>query len=233
MLQALKMGANELLQVQQKSGGIEIAGDIRCNPDAWKHGGRKWEVFLEICEDPTAKKNMSHPSCGGKRKCGKRRTHTETWVDVGEFHTHPAANHPRVCKPPSHLDVYQLVVAAHLQHHNYVATVCAEGIYIISSTRRATEAMMKNVVSYYHLKIHEEQHTRQDIERNINQCRMPLVELIPRSLKQLYAIMVGLSKTYYDLLENTTEVPDQNTFIRLYLNAVENVGVEASFYGTH
>ena len=234
MLDSLQKGATNLLQEQQASGNIEIAGDIRCNPASGRN--RQWEVSLDICHDPTAKKNASHPSCGRKRTCGRKREHTETWVDVGEFHTHPPPQNDRVCKPPSHFDVYQLIAAAHLQYHNYVATICLEGIYIIASTRKATEKTMENVVAYYKLGIHKERHTAKDIEYSINTCRMPRVELIPKWLVQLHSIMVGLFNTYHAILKNT-KVTNRNTFIHRYLTAVRNVGVEATFYpakhGTH
>lgn len=49
-------------------------------------------------------------------------------IDIGEFHTHPPANDDRICKPPSHLDAYQLLLSAYNQHHNLQLIVCTEGL---------------------------------------------------------------------------------------------------------
>ena len=134
-----------LLSLQQERGKIEIAGDVLCS---WTSRAG-WVVELDVCDDLKAEMYSSTPSCGRKRKCNNARR--MDLVPVGEFHTHPPGESTYTCKPPSHYDLYQLLLAAGNGFHNFLATVCQEGLYIVSGSRRAVRSMMTDLHEYYRL----------------------------------------------------------------------------------
>ena len=134
-----------LLALQKDRGQIEIAGDILCS---WTTRGG-WVVELDVCDDWKAEMYSSTPSCGRKRKCNNARR--MDLVAVGEFHTHPPGETPYTCKPPSHYDLYQLLLAAGNGFHNFLATVCREGLYIVSGSRQAVRSMLTELHEYYRL----------------------------------------------------------------------------------
>jgi hypothetical protein len=235
IVQAAFASAPSLLSEQKRAGGIEIAGDIVCNP---KRVRGKWEVLFEICKDKLAGKYSSQPSCGRQRKCMGKRTLPNTFVDVGEFHTHPPTEDDTVCRTPSHFDVYQLLIGAHLRHHNFSITVCTEGVYVMTASTWAVERNTADIWSYYKMEeLHGVPFSVTKTERAINTCRIPLVELlekmkkVPQDVQYIHNVLVGLPNTFFHLLENKQEAPDRASFIRQYLEALHGLGINAEFHG--
>ena len=228
ILAVAQQEAATLMQLQKSSGNIEIAGDILCK-DRGDKGA--WNVVFSVCKDSTAKKFSSLPSCGQKRKCENEQP--QGMVHIGEFHTHPPAPNAHTCKPPSHYDIFQLLIACHLGHHNYVMTICKEGLYAVSAQQHAVQRVMEDVKAYYRLPIHETQMSELEIQEQNQDCRMPVVERIPKHLTALHGVLIGLHDTYYRLLvENQTQRNLQG-FITQYIRAVHRIGVNVEYYSTH
>ena len=143
---ALHQEHTSLLLLQHERGKIEIAGDILCS---FQGGG--WMVQLFVCDDTSAETYSSTPSCNRKRKCKNENGINPGWNPVGEFHTHPPGEKDYVCKPPSNYDIYQLLLAAGNGFHNFLATVCQEGLYVVSGSREAVASIMTDLHRYYRL----------------------------------------------------------------------------------
>jgi hypothetical protein len=228
ILRVANMESRKLLDQQRISGNIEIAGDILCNPKCEKDGS--WSVVFAVCVDSTAGTFSSLPSCGRKRKCENEQPAWKSrMIPVGEFHTHPPGNDIHTCKPPSHYDIFQLILACHLQHHNFVITICHEGMYDMSAERSAMVDVMLDVTKYY--KSHRL--TNAQILKQNQECRMPVVDNVkklPAELPSLHYVLMGLQDTYYKLLEENNKKPNLIVFINGYLNAARQLGVNIKYH---
>lgn len=238
ILRVSKHNAPTLMREQERIGNVEVVGNIVCNPKRRANG--QWEVLFEVCHNRSGSEYTSEPSCGRRRKCDEPRSSPTSFIDIGEYHTHPPTEHGRLCRPPSHFDIYQLLIAAHLGHHNFVITVCTEGIYSTVATRRAVQTNIGNVWAYYHREdIHGVPFVKESSAGAINTCRMPLVDLLETlpldrvaDIGYLHRLLVRLPKVYDHLLDNHKKAPSRTAFIQHYLNALSHLGIHASFHAT-
>ena len=115
---------------------------------------------------------------GRQRKCkNKRKYSVVDWVDVGEYHTHPPAPaevERWVCKPPSHFDVYQLLMACMNQRHNFQVVVSHDGIYTVTADRPGISQFSTDLRRYYQFT----KHTVQETMSSIEQCRQPILKTV-------------------------------------------------------
>ena len=161
----------------------------------------------------------------------------QTHIDIGEFHTHPPydIDPHRVIKPPSHFDIYQLIIAANMCYHNFVATVCKEGIYIIQAQRMAVTRMVDNLHNFYGDKASSgkqpsQAFTRDRSKRYISDCSMPHVDNVTPDTDFLHKLLIELPDHYYKAVDDMVRFPQNKDIFKHYQGKVNELHVDIYFY---
>lgn len=205
----------------------EQVGDLVAEYNASR---KRFQVEAIWCENSEARITESRPSCDRKRACHNHDARRHEWTPVGEYHTHPAETpmvhrvrdhcvvlctlppgHPDwvAMKPPSHSDIYQLVLATYNEQHACMVVMAPEGVYWYEPTWASLRWFRRDIHRFYRNQRFSDGGRR----KSLRACRQPSHELVTeKQYWHLHRLLNGLQTQYFRILrEHRTSKEQQIT----------------------